>query len=172
MTREDIRTLYLYNDWANDRLMTMLAGVFGEETDLLHYPDERVRALHFAVVHTLAAQFIWRERWAGRSPTSMLPPEEFPTVQAIRRGYEAERECFWQFFVTLEHEEDLQRVVHSTSTTGEPRIFPLWQMMLHVVNHGSYHRGQVTARLLDMGYEDAIRSTDLIFFYQEQNQAA
>ena len=171
MTRDEFRTLYEYNDWANNRLAEMLTNVFGEETDLRAASDARVRALQEAAVHIIAAQAVWRERWEGRSPKARLAPEEYPTPLALRMAFGAERARFWGFFDTLQQDSDLLRVVHSTSFAGDPLLFPLWQMMQHVVTDSAYHRGQVTGRLLDLGHEDALLPTDLIAFYQLRNQS-
>jgi uncharacterized damage-inducible protein DinB len=52
---------------------------------------------------------------------------------------------------------------------GIDLAFPLWQMLRHVVNHSSYHRGQVTTMLKQLGHR-AI-STDMILMYQEKQKA-
>ncbi len=170
MTRAEFRTLYTYHDWANERLLQMLYQAFGEETDLRRTEDALTRSIQETTTHIVAAQAIWRERWEGRSPTAMLDPNEYPTPLALRMAFGAERARFWGFFERLEDDAALARVVHSTSTTGEPRVFPLWQMMQHVVTHAMYHRGQVTAWLVALGHENILVYTDLIAFYLEQAQ--
>jgi uncharacterized damage-inducible protein DinB len=166
--RQDFRQLYDYDDWANDRLLAMLYQAFGEETDLRHAGDVRVREIQAVTTHIVGTLTIWRTRWEGNSPTSMLDPEEYPTPLALRMAFGAERARFWGFFATLEDEEALNRVVAFTRTTGESVHFSLWQMMQHVLTHSAYHRGQVTARLLDLGHGDLLQFTDLIAYYREQ----
>ena len=51
------------------------------------------------------------------------------------------------------------------TTKGEPYSHPLSEMMLHLVNHGTYHRGQVTAMLRQLGAKPL--ATDLILFYRQ-----
>ena len=166
MNRNDFRILYEYNDWANDRLISMLFRILGEETDLRQQGPVPL-AIQKAAVHIVAAQAIWRARWEGRSPTAMLSPDEYPTPLAIRMAFGAERARFWGFFDTLDTDAALHSVVQSQSTSGEARIFPLWQMMQHVLTHSTYHRGQITGRLLDMGQDSEIVSTDLITYYRQ-----
>ena len=48
---------------------------------------------------------------------------------------------------------------------GQRYSYPLWQQMVHVVNHSSYHRGQITTLLRQLGAEAA--STDLLVYYDE-----
>jgi len=172
MTRDEFRTLYEFNDWANDRLVAMLYEAFGEETDLYQAEDSRIRSIQRTTVHVIAAQAVWRSRWEGYSPKAMLDPAEYPAPLALRTGFGAERARFWHFFDTLESDAALSRVIHSTNTLGAPRIFPLWQMMQHVITHSMYHRGQVTAWLLDLGHESRLVSTDLITFYTERRGEA
>jgi uncharacterized damage-inducible protein DinB len=168
MTRDDFRTLYAYNEWANDRLISMLYRIFGEETDLRQASEEHIRAIQETAVHIIAAQAIWRTRWQGRSPRTMLDPQECPTPLALRTAYGAERARFWAFFDTLDSDEALQQEIAYATTTGEAHRQPLWQMLQHVLTHSAYHRGQVTARLLDLGHEDALVSMDLITFYRDR----
>src|SRR5262249_33845897 len=157
-----------YNDWANDRLVSMLYRIFGEETDLRQASEERIRAVQETTVHIFAAQAIWRTRWQGSSPRTMLDPQEYPTPLSLRTALGAERARFWAYFDTLDSDEALQQEIAYATTTGEPYRQPLWQMLQHVLTHSMYHRGQVTARLLDLGHEEALVSTDLITFYRDR----
>lgn len=167
MTLNDFRTLYEHNDWANDRLLAMLTRAFGEETDLRAADDARVRTIQETTTHIVAAQAVWRRRWEGEVPKTMLDPAEYPTPLALRMAFGAERARFWRFFEEMT-EDDVARVIHTASTTGEPRILPLGQMMHHVATHSVYHRGQVTGLLLSLGHEDAVVSTDILGFYLEK----
>ena len=59
------------------------------------------------------------------------------------------------------------RVFEYKLLNGQPGKSSFWQMLQHVVNHGSYHRGQVTTMLRQLGAAPA-KSTDLITFYRER----
>lgn len=61
--------------------------------------------------------------------------------------------------------DDLVRVHDIRTTKGEPYSHPLWQMMQHLINHGTYHRGQVTTMLRQLGVKPV--ATDLIAFYRQ-----
>ena len=54
---------------------------------------------------------------------------------------------------------------------GQPQAQPFWQMLQHLVNHGSYHRGQVTTMMRQLGQAPP-QGMDLITFYRERNAAA
>ena len=62
----------------------------------------------------------------------------------------------------------LERVIEYKSTVGVQGASPLWQMLQHVVNHSTYHRGQVTTMLRQMGAAPP-KAMDLIAFYRERS---
>lgn len=144
----------------------MIKDAFGEETDLIAAGDPVLQAIQEAAVHIISAQSIWRQRWQGISPIAPLDATEYPTPLAIKFAFGAERARFWGYFETLATDEALVRVVDFKTLDGTPYSEPLWHMMQHVVNHGSYHRGQITGRLLDRGLEPVLLSTDLITYYR------
>ncbi|HLV79512.1 MAG TPA: DinB family protein [Chthonomonadaceae bacterium] len=165
--REELQRLFQYNDWANERLVTMLENAFGGKTDLRRSEDARVRALQEAAAHILGAQILWRRRWQGDPPAAMPDLSQWPSPEALRQGFEEEQAHFWNYFRSLDKEGQVTSLIRYTTTAGQPYTNSLQQMMQHVVLHSAYHRGQVTARLLDLGKEDAILSTDLIVFFRE-----
>ena len=63
-------------------------------------------------------------------------------------------------------EEGINRVIQYETTGGERVASVFWQMLQHVVNHASYHRGQVTTMLRQLGAAPP-KSLDLIAFYRE-----
>jgi uncharacterized damage-inducible protein DinB len=63
------------------------------------------------------------------------------------------------------NDEDWLRQMSYKTLSGMPMVTPLWEMVLHVVNHGSYHRGQVTTMIRQLGSKPI--NLDLIGFYRE-----
>ena len=61
-------------------------------------------------------------------------------------------------------DKDWLREVSYRTMAGTPYVTPLWQIVLHVVNHGSHHRGQITNMLRQLGIKPA--NLDLIGFYR------
>jgi uncharacterized damage-inducible protein DinB len=163
MDLNDVRNLYDYNTWANHRVLDSCAGLTDEQfTRNLGSSFPSVRD---TLVHLFLVEWIWLERWEGRSPTSWTPACEFPNLEAVRKRW-AEIERGLNNYISGMKAEDLARVIHHTTTKGEPQAAPHWQMLQHVVNHQTYHRGQVTTMLRQLGAKPA--STDLIFFYRER----
>ena len=73
-------------------------------------------------------------------------------------------------FVNGVRQEDLDHVLEYRTLKFGAYRNPLWQSMQHLVNHGTYHRGQVTTLLRQLGAQPIL--TDLIHFYRERTTAA
>lgn len=95
----------------------------------------------------------------------MFPAADYPTVDSLRRRFEsvaAERSAFLR---GLSAEQILQAVEY-TNRRGETWRYPLWQQLYHVINHSTYHRGQVATMLRQLGAEPA--PTDLLVYYDQK----
>jgi uncharacterized damage-inducible protein DinB len=159
---ETIRLLYDYNRWADDRTLAVAAKLAPEPfTRDLGSSHKSVRD---TLVHAFSGQWIWLSRWKGVSPKAMWPATEFPSVDAVRaRCEEVSREQ--AEFVAAQREATLERPVTYQNLKGETITYPLGQLMLHVVNHSTYHRGQVTTLLRQLGATPV--STDLVLYCAE-----
>ncbi len=131
-----------YNYWARDRQLQACAALSAEQ--FLSVRD--------SLVHLLAVEWIWLERWRGRSPRSLLSAEELPTLATIsERWIVVEREM--RAYLSGLSEEVLERPFTYVNMRGETWTYTLWRAVFHVVNHQSYHRGQVTAQLRLLGVQ-------------------
>jgi len=116
------------------------------------------------LVHVMLVEWLWLERWHGRSPNSFPPTSDFPTLDSVRARW-AEIDTDLRDYIASLTPEEVQRVVHHKTTAGVPYSHPLWQMLQHLANHGTYHRGQITTLLRQLGAKAT--GTDLITFYRE-----
>ncbi len=148
MNRQDILLLYKYNQWANTKVLDTAVHVTQEQyLTPASFPHG---GLQGTLVHTLFAEWIWRKRWEGISPTQRLKPEDFPTLVSLRaRWLEEEKELM--SFVDQVSDERLNNTFNYTNTSGQPFTKVLWQVMAHVVNHGTQHRSEAAAILTDLG---------------------
>ncbi len=161
MTPEEVRTLYAYNSWANGRVLHASAALSPEQfTRNLGSSFPSVRD---TLAHIMLAEWLWLERWMGRSPG--FPASDFADLAAIRARWQKIDSDLGNFVRTLAV-ADLDRVVEYKNTKGTAFSNPMWQMLQHVVNHGTYHRGQITTMLRQLGA--APSATDLIAFYRER----
>jgi len=162
MTVQDLRTLLDYHYWARDRLLDALDLIAPEQftRDL----GSSFKSIRDTVAHTYAAEWAWHSRWVGQSPTVLLAYDQFADVASIRAAWTT-LETKVRGFLEEIGEAGIARVFDYTLLSGQPGSTPLWQMMQHVVNHASYHRGQVTTMLRQIGAAPA-KSMDMIAFYR------
>jgi len=167
VTPEEVRLLYDYNAWANHRVLDACAPLS---------PDQFTRSLGSSfssvrdtLAHIFGAEWLWLERFQGRSPASLPEASQFPDFTSLRARW-LEHESALLRFVRGLTQDDLNRVMeYKTLKFGVYRN-PLWQSMQHLVNHGSYHRGQFTTMLRQLGAQPI--ATDLMHFYRERATAA
>jgi uncharacterized damage-inducible protein DinB len=160
MQPETIRELYVYNHWANQRALDSVAPLSPEQ--FTRSMNNSFSSVRDTLAHILGAEWIWLERWLGRSPRELLPAADFPTVEPLRQRWATVEQDLNRFLQTLTPDH-LQQSVAYINRAGEPFAYPLWQQMMHVVNHSSYHRGQVTTLLRQLGAEPL--STDFLLYY-------
>lgn len=162
MNKQDILTLYQYNQWANAKILDAASNITQDQylADAF-FPHGGLRG---TLVHTLFAEWIWRKRWEGISPTVRLKPEEFPTFESLRIRW-AEDERRLMAFVNGLTNEKLDAYFHYTSTNGTPFKRILWHAMAHLVNHGTQHRSEAAALLTDFGQSPG--DIDMIYFLSE-----
>jgi uncharacterized damage-inducible protein DinB len=162
MTLQDLRTMLDYHYWARDRLLEALEGLTPEQ--LTRDLGSSFKSIHDTMVHTYAAEWAWYSRWNGTSPTALLPADQFPDLAAIRRSW-TELEANVRAFLDRLGEGGIERIFDYTLLSGHAGSTPFWQMLQHVVNHASYHRGQVTTMLRQIGAAPA-KPMDMIAYYR------
>jgi uncharacterized damage-inducible protein DinB len=163
MNKEDILILYKYNAWANARILETTAQVTAEQF-LASAPFSH-GGLCNTLVHTLFAEWIWCRRWEGVSPTKWLLPEDFPNFEYLRLRWLEEEEKLMDFVKNVS-DKALGETVQYRTTSGKPRANILWQLMVHLVNHGTQHRSEAAAMLTEFGHSPG--DIDLIMFLREK----
>jgi uncharacterized damage-inducible protein DinB len=167
VTPELLRFMYQYNSWADRRMLDACGALTNEQfTRNLGSSFSSVRD---TVVHLFGAEWVWNERFQGRSPASLLSGAGFPDLDSIRTKLE-EMDQYYIDFVSKLTQEDLERVIRYKAFSGDEFSNPLWQSLHQVSNHATYHRGQVVTMLRQLGVKPV--STDLIMYYREQAAAA
>ncbi|HYB69739.1 MAG TPA: DinB family protein [Candidatus Bathyarchaeia archaeon] len=146
--REMVATMSEYNTWANDRVVECAARLGPEQYRV--DGGASFGSVHDTLVHVMGAQWLWLSRWKGVFPRALPAPSEFRDLDALRhRWAEVEREA--RAFLAGLTEADLARPVSYLNTEGERWAYPLWQQMLHQVNHGTQHRSEVAMVLTRFG---------------------
>ncbi|MBI1872743.1 MAG: DinB family protein [Acidobacteria bacterium] len=160
MHLQRILELYRYNTWANGRVLDAASRLSSEA--LLKDLGSSFPSVRDTLVHISGAEWVWLQRWRGSSPKALPSAWDFPTLDAVKtRWIEIERDQA-AYLRTLT-EEALDTEIPYINFKGQPFKYPLWQQLSHVVNHSTYHRGQVTTMVRQLGAEPV--STDLLRYY-------
>jgi uncharacterized damage-inducible protein DinB len=165
MTLADIQTLFEFNYWAKARLMSVVELLSEEQftKDL----GSSHRSIHRTLVHIVGVEHIWFSRWTGQTVSKLVDPMDYPTFPAIQQEWD-EVERGISGFVSALMDQKLSAVLTYKTTEGRQFSSVLWQTMLRVVNHSTYHRGQIVTMLRQLGIKPI--GTDLIMFYRERQQ--
>jgi uncharacterized damage-inducible protein DinB len=168
MTFEDLKLLIDYNYWARDRLLEALEALTPEQ--FTRDMGNSFGSVRDTVAHICDAEQIWLSRWRGEQPTGFQKPDRMTDVAAARREW-ADLEREMREALERLGPAAVERTMEYRDMRGAARSDVFWQMVQHVVNHGSYHRGQVTTMLRQLGAAPA-KFMDLIVFYREKRQGA
>jgi uncharacterized damage-inducible protein DinB len=167
MSPEEMRVLYVYNAWANRRSLSAAAALTPEQfTKPMSSSFSSVRD---TLAHIFGAEWIWLKRFQGRSPSSLPETTQYPDAATLGERW-GEFEPRLLTFVRGLTQSDLERTLEYKTLKFGVYSNPLWQSMQHVVNHGTYHRGQITTMLRQLGAQPIL--TDLMHFYRESAMAA
>ena len=159
----EINDLFDYNRWANQRMIDVVATLSDEQfTRDLKSSFPSVRE---TLVHMLSADWVWLSRWLGSSPSAFPTDWDVSTLAAIRARW-AELEQQRSEFLDGLTPDALTRELAYRNIKGEPFSNPLGHLLRHVINHSTYHRGQLTTMVRQLGVTPP--TTDLIVFYRER----
>jgi uncharacterized damage-inducible protein DinB len=163
MDVNDFRLLYDFNAWANRRTLDACSGLAAElfTRDL----GSSFRSLRDTLAHIYGAEWIWLERWHERIPASLPTAADFPDFESIRKRLTEMDRTLVDYVAGLTT-DDIHRVAEFKTLAGVAYAQPLWQCLQHVANHSTYHRGQVTTMLRQLGAKPV--GTDMIGFYRER----
>lgn len=158
----EIQETVRHNNWANGRIL----DIAGELT-----PEQYKRtvggsfpSVQATLTHIMWAEGMWLERWTDGAPRRMPAPDDFPSVHDLRFHWsEIARDL--ENFTSCLTADRLQRKIRYVNFRGEVWEYPLWRQMYHVLSHSSYHRGQVTNQLRQIGIQPC--TTDFLNFCDE-----
>ena len=148
MTIDEARDLFAYSAWANTRIFDAAEALTAGQavvTVASSFPSVRG-----TLAHVVGAEWIWLRRWLGDNPKAApvwVAEASLPELRAHLAAVGSEREAY---LAGLE-EGDLERVVEYRRLSGEADAARLADLVRHVVNHSTYHRGQVVTQLRQVG---------------------
>jgi uncharacterized damage-inducible protein DinB len=143
--KEHIELIWNYNYWANGRILARAATL--SPAQLAEHAPYMWDSIIRTMAHVLGAEWIWRQRvQEGISPAAILSQDQFPTLELLQERW-TEEEALMRDFLAGLRDAELGRVVEYQNTAGQPFHRPLWQLLTHVVNHGTQHRSEVALSL-------------------------
>jgi uncharacterized damage-inducible protein DinB len=145
---EVLRELYDYNFWARDQQLAACATL-GEE-ELVRPLGSSFDSLRDTLKHVVGADWVWLQRFNGRSPRNVPWIDDIRTLEEVRRRWQSIERDMRAYLAAL-RPEALGAPLTYQNFKGETWTYPLWRCLVHLVNHGSYHRGQVTMALRQLG---------------------
>ncbi|MDQ7097192.1 DinB family protein [Desulfosporosinus sp. PR] len=160
INKMQIAELYGYNDWANLKLLNEVGQL--EEEEFLRDLSSSYNSIHTTMLHILGAEELWLSRWMGEQGRALLNADAFPSYHLLLERWNNFRNLSKNYLIALT-EEDLGEVISYQNLKGIPYALELWKQMLHVVNHSSYHRGQIVTMLRQLKKQPP--SLDLINYY-------
>ena len=164
MTPDEAGLLVEYHLWARARLIAAVAALSTEQ--FTRELGSSFGSVRDTMAHLYGADEVWLERWRGGSPRGLPPATRFPDLASLQAAW-AELDPKLRAFVAGLDAAGLARALTYQAFNGQTATLPYWQMLQHVVNHGSYHRGQVTTLLRQLGTKPG-QGTDLVAFYRER----
>ena len=163
MTLEVLLTLYRYNGWANKRLLEAANGL--SPAECTRNLGGSLPSVHGTLLHILWVELMFLRRWRGRSTADLSAPPQLDSVATISSAWE-DLEHERTAYLSQLADADVTRTVSYVDSRGRSISLALWQTLLHLANHSTYHRGQVASQLRQSGH--APPATDFIVFCGEQ----
>jgi uncharacterized damage-inducible protein DinB len=138
--------LFEYDAWANREVLSNLRGL----------PAPQPRPLKL-IAHILASQHLWMSRLDRRHPA----PPVWPDLSFEECEKEAaELHDLWKDYLRKSSEADLAGTVNYQNSQGEPWSSRKDDILMHLITHSAYHRGQAAAAVRAAGFTPAY--TDFI----------
>ena len=153
-----------YNVWATRRLLDAVANV--SDADYRKDVGLFFKSIHGTLNHLLVGEhLLWRRRFAsGESPTVALDSEAEPDRQRLAHALVTEAGA-WEPLIAAWPAERFEGRFTYTTMRGHTVSLPFAATLAHVFNHGTHHRGQITAALTRLGQPSP--ELDLVFFLQQ-----
>ena len=154
------RAMTAYNRWMNERLYAVCARLSDDE----RRADRGAffRSVHGTLDHIVYADLAWLSRFTGDPPE--VPPlgrelyADFVELRAVRILLDDRLDAWGS---TLDAQWLAAPFTYASKVDGTMRTLPAWILVVHLFNHQTHHRGQLTTLLKQLGHDPGV--TDLPF---------
>lgn len=165
MTAELIKNLFRYNSWANGRILETLESVPEES----YFRDLKSShgGLHGTMNHMIFAQEVWLLRWTGQSiDPAYATVKRSNTFGALRREWDRIEAETASYLASTLSDGLLLETFDIRNSRGDTFIHSYGDSMVHLLNHSTYHRGQLAGMMRQLGISPP--GTDFILFTRER----
>lgn len=165
MTLQETKTLHAFNAWASNKIFDAVVQI---PTDA-YMKDMKSShgSIHGTLTHMVAAEKIWVSRMVGTPEAKLIDLDEVPTLADLKAIWERVGYDMAKFLGTMT-DKKLQETFTMSSPRGQVFSHMYWQAIQHVVDHSTYHRGQVITLMRQLGYVPP--TTGLMMFYRETSR--
>ena len=158
--KELLKSLAAYNIWANQKLTELILSL-PEEKQLTEVPSS-FKSFHATLLHMWDAESVWWQRMKMHE-RFIIPSENFNEgLKEVVNGL-MQQNRQWEEWVNAASDMSLEHVFQYQNSKKEHFKQPVWQVIVHVFNHGTYHRGQLVNMLRQLSIEK-IPQTDYNVF--------
>jgi uncharacterized damage-inducible protein DinB len=155
-------SLFAYNRWADLRVLDACRKLSAEQYVAEPVPGwSSVRA---SLVHIVSATYNWIRRVAGETVAGPLTEAELPTIDDAQRRLDQAYQMLDGMWSTLTPQH--LATPRTFELRGRSWVLPPWVVLRHIVNHATYHRGQISSKLKRLGVEQP--PTDFVFWAMEE----
>jgi len=165
---ELIRALYGYNEWANDKILEAASKVNSE--DLSRKSEQSPKGITATLAHAVGTQIFWLGEWREPGSFSQSWFKGLDSFEGVREGFAKSHRALAEYLEGLNN-SDLERRITPPEWWGNtPGVrFPLWHIMLQVIEHSQQHRSEVAQAISAAGSSPG--ELDYIDFAIEANRA-
>jgi uncharacterized damage-inducible protein DinB len=162
--KEQITSYGAYNLWANQQIITAVNQLPAEKQQ--QEVISSFKTIHSTLLHMWNAESVWYQRMKLQERI-VMPIDHFRGDTAELGQLLLQQSKLWSEWAAVASEAALDHVFQYYNSKKEYFKQPVWQVMMHVFNHGTYHRGQLVTMLRQLGMEK-IPQTDFIIFTRKK----
>ncbi len=168
VTSSILKTQLGFHRWATELVLEQVLALPAEQ--LMKNLKSSFSCIYDTIAHLYQSDSIWLARLEERPAGTFADYEAPGCTWELRDAWLAVLDRMIAFADNLEKEEDASRILDYKNLAGLPFSSPIWQIILHVVNHGTHHRGQITTMLRQLGQTP--KNMDMIRYYRTLPVAA
>ncbi len=155
------KSLFRYNLWANQRYREKMKNILWEDLQV----ETVIGNLLERIVHVFESYEMWHQRMQGGSPQTIIKMEDFQSWDELSNKWESADQLLINYLHTIDT-VDIQKHITYTSLDGTKYTRKIRHILLHLVQHPTYHRGQISAMFKQLGLPP-LPPSDMVIYFNE-----